>query len=73
MHTSSHLALNKYAFVGPGGLTCACCAPSPGKGKTLVRRQTKKRERAAFAREQYNLLLADLESVVIEEEEEANQ
>lgn len=72
MHTSTHAApLIKHAVIGVGGWHCLCCAPQSGnkyaaRAKAQLRRQAKKRERAAFMREQHNLLIADAESVLIE-------
>lgn len=79
MQTSTHIrpALH-YSQVGPGGWHCLCCAPQSGnkyaaRAKAQLRRQAKKRERAAFVREQHSLLIADRQSVFIEREiEEAD-
>lgn len=71
-HTSTHAApLIKHAVIGVGGWRCLCCAPQSGnkyaaRAKAVLRRQAKKRERAAFAREQHNLLVADFQSIFIE-------
>lgn len=72
MHTSTHAApLIKHAVIGVGGWHCYCCAPRgankyAARARAMLRRQAKKRERAAFMREQHNLLVADFQSIFIE-------
>lgn len=73
MQTSTHIrpALH-YSQIGPGGWHCLCCAPQSGKkyaakAKAQLRRQAKKRERAAFIAEQVRLELATAESLIIEQ------
>ena len=29
--------------IGPGGMNCACCGPSPGKERKQLRRRTRRR------------------------------
>lgn len=46
----------RYTLVGPGGLSCPCCAPQSGKrgaakARAKMKRQAKRRERIALARE----------------------
>lgn len=73
MHTSTHIrpAIH-YSQIGPGGWHCRCCAPQSGnkyaaQAKAQLRRQAKKRERAAFTAEQVRLELAAAESLIIEQ------
>ena len=40
--------LGKTIECGPGGRTCACCYPAPGKQRVKDKRTIKRRERAAW-------------------------
>lgn len=39
---------SKYCSVGPGGFSCPCCFPPPGKRKEEVRSALRKERIAAF-------------------------
>ena len=39
---------SKYCAVGPGGFSCPCCFPAPGKRKEEVRSAKRKESIAAF-------------------------
>lgn len=36
---------------GPGGRSCVCCYPAPGKARTKDKRAARHRERAAWKRD----------------------
>lgn len=45
LHSKKFYMRVRSSGIGPGGWKCACCAPAPGKARTLWVRMKKKQER----------------------------
>lgn len=50
----------KYLTTGPGGMTCPCCGPAPGKRKKEAIRTANKRERTEARKEIENAVCQTL-------------
>lgn len=35
----------RFYIMGPGGMRCSCCYPAPGKGRKVLERTFKRREK----------------------------